>query len=240
MKIEVYIIAFNEEETIRLTIKHYQSLGATVKIFDNYSTDNTAQIARSMGCEVESFGLKGQLNDAHYRKVKNRCWKGSQADWVIVCDADEILWSENILYKLQEAKDHGETIFKTNGFNVYSKQMPVDSYFEITTGLPDESYSKLVIFDPKKVTDISYEYGCHRAYPSGEVIFSQNELTLFHYRAIGGPDRMVKRHALYRARMSELNKSLKLGIHYNYTDERRVREWNEYYERSRTYSRDGI
>lgn len=237
MKIEVYLIAFNESETIHLTIKHYQKLGAKIKVFDNYSTDNTADICKSMGCEVESFGTPGQLNDAHYLKVKNRCWKGSQADWVIVCDADEILYIDNVY--LEEATELKYTIFRSNGYNVYSHDMPVNEYDEITTCIPDESYSKTILFDPKKITDMMYQYGCHKCNPCGEVNYYPVGFSLYHYRAIGGPDRMVKRHALYRSRMSDLNKSLNLGSHYNYPDERRIREWHEYYEKSVTYSQGG-
>lgn len=242
MNIEAYIIAFNEAETIHLTVKHYQSFGAKVKIYDNYSTDNTVDICKSLGCEVESFGIKGELNDAHYLRIKNRCWKGSQANWVIVCDADEILWhpSNNLGEVLRIATMYGRTIFKTSGFNVYSNAMPVNDFLEIQTGIHDENYSKSVIFDPKKIRDISYQYGCHKAVPCGILNYSEVVLPLFHYRAIGGPDRIVQRHALYRSRMGELNKRLKLGIHYNYPDERRVKEWHEYYERSSTYLPAGI
>jgi hypothetical protein len=191
-----------------------------------------------MGCEVELFGIHGELNDAHYRKIKNYKWKGSQADWVIVCDADEIL--DISMAHLIEAKELGNTIFKTHGFNVYSHDMPKDDYFEILTGVPDPSYSKLVIFDPKRITDMMYDFGCHASNPCGAVVYSDCEPTLFHYRAIGGPNRMVKRHAMYRSRMSDLNKRLNLGSHYNYSDERRVREWNECLEKSTIYSQDGI
>jgi len=214
MKIEVYLIAFNESETIHLTIKHYQKLGATIKIYDNFSDDGTPDICRSMGCEVENFGRKGQLNDAEYRKIKNYKWKGSTADWVIVCDADEIL--EIPWINLAEATVQGHTIFKTHGFNIYSHDMPKDDYFEILTGVQDPSYSKLVIFDPKKITDMMYDFGCHKSTPCGEVVYSDFEPTLFHYRAIGGPERIVKRHALYRSRLSDVNKKMALAVHYTY------------------------
>lgn len=237
MNIEAYVIAWNEIETIRFTVQHYQRLGAKVKIFDNYSDDGTPELCRLLGCEVETFGIKGELNDAQYRKLKNYKWKGSQADWVIVCDADEILdvrWMD-----LAEATIQGHTIFKTKGYNFYSHDMPKERFDEIKTCIPDDNYSKLVIFDPKKITDMMYDFGCHRSNPCGEVVYSPIVLNLFHYRAIGGPDRMVKRHALYRSRMGDLNKKLGLGIHYNYPDERRVKEWEESYQKSVIYSQGG-
>ena len=238
MKIEAYIIAFNESETIHLTIKHYKKLGAIVKIFDNYSTDNTVEICKSMGCEVESFGIKGELNDSQYRKLKNYKWKESQADWVIVCDADEIL--DVSLDTLELTTKSGNTIFKTNGYNAYSNDMPVENFEEIKTFIPDNNYSKLIIFDPKAITDMMYEFGCHKANPCGKVVYSDVELSLFHYRAIGGADRMAKRHALYRSRMGEFNKRLNLGSHYLYDDERRIKEWHESYEKSVIYSQGGF
>lgn len=53
MKIEAHIIAWNENETIHLTIKHYQQFCSKIIIYDNYSTDNTRSICESMGCEVK-------------------------------------------------------------------------------------------------------------------------------------------------------------------------------------------
>jgi len=145
-------------------------------------------------------------------------------------DADEIL---------QEPKDFTGTIWKTKGFNIYSHDVPREKYSEIMTGHWDDNYSKTVIFSPKKVTDINFTYGAHKSDPKGEVIYSPEVLTLFHYRAIGGPERMVKRHAQYRKRMGYLNRTLGLGCHYLYDDNRRRKEWNEYYQKSFEYSQAG-
>lgn len=225
--IETYLIAWNEADTIRFTIKHYQEFSKVI-LYDNFSDDNTRDIAEEMGCEVRFFGRAGELNDAEYLKVKNRAWKGSKADLVIMVDADEIL---------EEPKEDA-TIFKTRGFNIYSYDFPKESWHEIKRGHWDDNYSKLVCFSPK-LQDINYTYGAHTADPKGELRWSQKPLTLFHYRAIGGPERMVARHAQYRKRMSYINKKLGLGSHYNYDDERRIREWKEAYDKSYEYSQAG-
>ena len=226
--IETYIVAWNEAETIRFTLKHYLAFSKVV-LYDNFSDDGTDRIAEEMGAKVIKFGRRGELNDAEYLKVKNRCWKKSQADFVIIVDADEIL---------EPPTETDCTIFKTQGFNIYSQEMPQESFFEILTGIPDENYSKSVIFSPKHITDINYHYGAHSCSPVGDVRYSNEVLTLFHYRAIGGPDRMVKRHAQYRKRMGYLNKKLGLGSHYNYDDERRIKEWFEYYFRCQKHEKD--
>lgn len=226
MTIDCYIIAFNEAETIGLTIKHYQQFCQNVYLYDNFSTDNTREIAEGLGANVILFGKAGELNDAEYLKIKNRAWKKSKADFVIVVDADEIL---------QPPTESDCTIFRTQGFNIYSHEMPQDTYFEILTGIYDENYSKSVIFSPKHIIDINYSYGAHKCDPKGEIKYSSEVLTLFHYRAIGGPDRMVKRHAMYRKRMGYFNRKFGLGVHYNYPDDQRIKEWNEYYAKSKTY-----
>ena len=33
-----------------------------------------------------------EVNDIKYAELRNSCWKGTNADWVIVCDLDELLW----------------------------------------------------------------------------------------------------------------------------------------------------
>lgn len=204
MDIEAFILCWNESETLHLTIKHYQSFCSKITIFDNFSTDNSREIAEEMGCEVRLFGVEGQLNDAEYLKVKNNCWKGSQADLVIVCDSDEII----------NPNEMDGTIIKTQGYNMFSNDLPKESWFEINTGIPDNNYSKLICFDPKAIKEIGYVYGCHDAKPTGDVKFSTYTAGLLHYKHVGGAERLVKRHALYASRLSAINKKWKMGFQY--------------------------
>jgi len=228
MTIDTYIIGWNEIDIIGLTIKHYQQF-SNVTLFDNFSDDGTPDLARHLGATVMTFGRKGELNDAEYLKIKNRAWKKSKADFVIIVDADEIL---------ERPTETDCTIFKTRGFNIYSHDVPRESFSEILTGIPDDNYSKSVIFSPKHITDINYAYGAHSCAPKGDVRYSNETLTLFHYRAIGGPDRMVKRHAQYRKRLGYLNKQLNLGSHYNHPDERRIKDWFDAYFKCSPYEKD--
>jgi len=232
--VEAFIVGWNESETIHLTLKHYFGFCEKVTLFDNYSNDGTPDIARSMGAEVKHFGTPGVLSDDDYLTVKNNCWKKSKADWVIIVDADEILWDGHNLYSgpttgdhLYKASDSGATIIKTIGFDVVSHEMPRLNFFEVQNGYRNENYSKLAVFNPKEIKEINYKYGCHVAKPTGNVVYADSSLLLMHYRNIGGPQRLVDRHALYRPRMSEKNKRFGLGCHYEYSDEQRVKEWEE-------------
>lgn len=232
MKVEAHIIAYNESEVIALTIKHYLGFCSRVVIYDNYSTDNTREIALSLGAEVVPFGIEGVLSDDEYIKVKNNVWKGSDADWVIVCDTDEIIWHDQIKDFLWQHIGKCSMI-RTYGWQIMSYDMPKESFLEITNGFHYENYSKFAVFDPKMLTEISYVVGCHDCRPQGKVIKSEDFLYLLHYSNIGGPERLIKKHASYRPRLSERNLRWGMGIHYTYTDEQRVKEWKERYEKSK-------
>lgn len=230
MKVEAHIMAWNEAETIHLTIKHYQQFCSRIIIHDNYSDDSTPAIAEALGCEVKTFGIKGVLSDVEYTKLKNNCWKGSTADWVIVCDADEIL----------DFKDPSGTIIKTFGWNVFSYDVPRVKWSELSSGFYDPQYSKSICFKPKEISEINYVHGCHIANPIGNVQYSEKVITLFHYRNIGGFERLSKRHALYRLRLSRHNLKWNMGGHYLHSDERRKLEWEEQFAKSVEFSLDFI
>lgn len=240
--VEAFVIGWNESDTIRLTLSHYNSFCEKVTLFDNYSTDGTPDIARDMGAEVKQFGTPGVLSDDDYLTVKNNCWKKSQADWVVVCDADELLWSGTFYDRVFfiQATEIGATIIKTIGFDVISNEMPKENFLELQTGNVNDNYSKLVCFNPKQIKEINFKYGCHVAKPTGNVIYYHRPFLLMHYRNIGGPQRLVQRHAMYRPRMSDKNLRFGLGVHYTWTDEQRIKEWYEKYDNSVELSKAGI
>lgn len=230
-RVEAYIIAWNKEETIGFTIQHYKRFCNQVILYDNFSTDRTRDIAEAFGADVRLFGISGVLDDAEYLKIKNNCWKGSNADFVIVLDDDEILYEESITLILRDARMNGQTIFKPQGYNMHSDAMPKKEWLEITTGWKDDDYSKLCIFDPKSV-DIGFQYGCHthqKDFPKGRLIYGPNKIYLLHYCFIGGVDRIIKRWAEYepRRQKSSVNIRWNLGHRYSKKESEIRQEWAE-------------
>lgn len=221
MKVEAYILTWNEAETIHLTVAHYKQFCDRIVIYDNFSTDNTREICEALGCEIRPFGVFGVLDDRQYLKVKNHCWKGSTADWVIVCDADEILYVDREVLTAETG-----TIFRTYGWNVFSNEMPKNDWLEIKTGVHDKDYSKHIIFKPSEFKEIGYIYGCHEFKPVGNVKFSEKELTLFHYKHVGGAQRVVDRHASYAPRRSQNNLRWGLGKQYGEDKEKTITYFN--------------
>jgi glycosyltransferase involved in cell wall biosynthesis len=230
MKIEAYILTWNESDIIGLVIKHYQKFCEKVIIMDNHSSDNTCQIAESMGCEVRKFGTQF-FDDAENMNCKNTCWKGSDADWVIVCDADEVLWNPFRFSSYEKVLKHfelkGETIIKTYGWQIMSDSMPKFDLLEITNGHHFSNYSKSIIFSPKHLQEINYNPGAHRCNPVGNVVWSDETLYVLHYKHIGGVGRTINRYREYRKRLSRNNIKNGWGIHYNRTMPSLKEEWNQ-------------
>jgi glycosyltransferase involved in cell wall biosynthesis len=241
MKIEAFILCWNESDILSMVIRHYKKFCDHVIIYDNYSTDSSQLIAESMGCDVKKFGKPGVLDDQAYLDVKNNCWKSSNADWVIVCDCDEILVPEYItlerIFNKLEKHIHGignTHIIKPIGWNIYSESMPTNDLLEITTGYFFENYSKCVMFSPK-LKEIGFEPGAHKCNPVADFdiiksVSTQDtsaKLYLLHYKHIGGVERLLKRNKEYMKRMSANNKRKGWGCHYWQPEAQTRREFAE-------------
>lgn len=231
MRIEAYICVWNEMDILELVIKHYQRFCDEVTILDNYSTDGSRELALKMGCKVIQYGTKF-FDDQENMNIKNNVWKGSKADWVIVCDADEILLcndpclAEN-RFALEYYRDEGATIIKTIGWQIMSNEMPKNDLLEITNGYEFSNYAKNIVFNPQKLTEINYNPGAHKIDPVGEVVYSKDPLYVLHYKHIGGVERTIKRYREYKPRMSKLNRKHGWGSHYNRTPASLRQEWAE-------------
>lgn len=242
MKIEAFLLCWNESELMPLVVKHYQKFCDKITILDNHSTDGSRELALSLGCEVKTFG-DHTFNDQNNLEIKNQCWKGSQADWVIVADFDECLhceyddytnYPDNIrrydVYDLKEWIEYIEpraTIIKTIGWQIMSNEMPKDDLLEITNGYRFDNYSKFVIFNPKAIKEINFNPGGHRINPVGDVRYSDESLYLLHYKHIGGVERTIRRYQEYQPRMSRMNRKKGWGIHYDRSIPSLHEEWNE-------------
>lgn len=239
MIIDAHIIAWNEADIIRLTVQYYKSFCRHVIIYDNHSDDNTREIAAEAGAEVQLFGIPGQLDDREYLKVKNHCWKGSDADYVIVCDTDEILYSIGHNWFENEQLCPPPTIFNTQGFSIWDNNVPHGTLLELTKGVLDDAYSKKILFSPK-LEEIGYVYGCHECNPKGRIVHGNTKFAVLHYHNIGGVERVIRRHAMYEQRRSEHNRRWGMGRQYAETPEFKRKEWNEYYARRVELSQAGI
>lgn len=239
MRIETHIVTWNRADTIHLTVQYYQAFSKVI-VHDNFSTDQTRDILEALSAEVRLFGRAGVLDELEYLKVKNHVWKGSDADFVLLVDDDEIIYHPELINVLQRAITNGDTIFKPKGFSIYSNDMPVNKWTEIMTGIPDEKYNKPCCFSPR-INEINYAPGCHEAKPRGDLKYN-NELILLHYHGVGGVERMIKRHQEYepRRQKSEFNMRWGCGKEYGFSPESKRQWFKEQLEKSVPFSEAGL
>lgn len=99
------IFTYNEEKRIERVIRNFRHYG-TVLLADNKSTDRTAEIARSYGCEVF-------IREQNYEFVENQhladlLYKEVKTDWIYWGFADEMLEKGTLeeIHKIIAADKH--------------------------------------------------------------------------------------------------------------------------------------
>lgn len=81
-KISVFILAYNVEHKIASTLKTVQWCDEVV-VIDSFSTDATAEIARSMGAKVVDIKFEG------FGKLRIAGIEHTQHEWILSIDSDE-------------------------------------------------------------------------------------------------------------------------------------------------------
>lgn len=232
MRIEAFLLCWNEIDIMPLVIKHYQKFCDKITILDNHSTDGSDKLAESLGCEVIKFGTKF-FDDEENMKCKNEVWKGSKADWVIVADFDELLYSNagnpvaSLLATLSMYSELDVTIARTIGWQIMSDEWPVHELTKITNGYNFSNYAKAIVFNPQKITEINYGPGAHECNPKGDPAWSSEGLYVLHYKHIGGVQRTIDRYKVLQKRLSKNNRKQGFGVHYNRSPASIRQEWAE-------------
>lgn len=220
VKIYLYTLCFNEEFIIPYFLQHYAYVDK-IFVYDNGSTDQSlALLSQDPRCTIIPF--QSHFDDKINRYIKNNCWKKhrGQCDYVIVCDMDEFLFTGVDLRKyLQTLKDAKKSydIFKIRGFQMVSTRTDLDPTISLTEqvkdGIPSQSYSKNIIFNPNRVQEINYSMGAHHI--QNQKYFRWGPLLyLLHFKFIGGMKRVCDRYLTLKNRLSASNIKNGFGLHY--------------------------
>lgn len=209
--VELFTTAYNEEYLLPGMINFYKERipGIIINIYDNESTDRTAEIALDMGCRVKPWYTGGQVRDDLLLDFKNNIWKGTNAPLVIVCDVDE--WVD-FRINPQGSLDarHKDSYFRSEGYNMVSEKMGVRYTME----------DKVCVFPPN-IKEVNYGPGAHTARPFGYE--SSYHPKLYHMKYTMPIDMVVERYRVNAERLSKYNKDNGLGFHYTF-DEATIRK----------------
>jgi glycosyltransferase involved in cell wall biosynthesis len=224
--VEVHVLTFNEEDIIPWTLAHYAMFADRIIVHDSFSTDATRDICRSFGATVVDWDTQNQINDQLARELKSTCWMGTECDWVIVADADELIYSPRMpMHELLRRYDAGGlAAAKPIGWELCSDTFPQyqpgrQLYDVVQHGARDENYGKPVLFSPRRVWRMNFGAGAHDCepfYKSGVRPTNFNTPTdppawLLHAKHLGPVDRIAKEFERDQSRLSAVNHEMKWG-----------------------------
>ena len=220
MIIHAHIIAFNEEKILPFILDYYSRICEKIYIYDNMSTDSSDEIYKKYEkVIVIKCNSDNTFNDFINKEIKSNCYKeySRDADWVIVCDCDEILYHPNLINMLKHYQRIGVDVPEIDGRDMVSETFPEYDGRLITeivqTG--SETYNimcKNIVFNPKK--DMSFGFGAHWNNCPDCVRSQERELKLLHYKFLG-KDYVKDIYAKRLERLSRFNIENGFGIHYN-------------------------
>ncbi len=193
MKIDVYVMVYNEETLLPYFLRHYGSFAQHIYAFYDESPDNTRKIL-SQHPKVTIFDLKEHgINEGYWTSelwTKYEELSRGKADYVVLVDADEFLYHPHLAQVLTKEKELGTQLIQPQGFTMFSENLPTTTgqiYEEIKKGLPDFWATQCCLFDPDIY--IRFRKGCHSiARMRKNVKFKAGAkigLKMLHYRYFG-------------------------------------------------------
>jgi glycosyltransferase involved in cell wall biosynthesis len=202
-------------------------------VIDNYSTDNSVEIAKSLGCEVVNWDTGNQIDDYKLRELKNTCWKTVQSGWVIVADMDE--WLCVTEEGLEEEKNLGTTILQVIGVNMIGESNRIDlsdvNLHEINRFVEFPPESKKLCFMREAICDINYGIGAHDCIPVGNIVLSSKNYINKHMAILGLPF-LIDRYKL-RYERSVTMRNNGMAIHYTDNVDTVTNVYNNYMSNSK-------
>lgn len=187
-------------------LRHYATFVDRMTFFDDESTDTTRQIIAT--CPKAFYqpwpGSHGIVDD-EFTDFANEKWKEARgnAEWIIWVDADEFIYHPTIMELLARYLKEGVDHPRVAGFTMLSDRFPTTAgqiYDEIRTGIPDDCWSKQVVFRSSIAWHVGkHSLNRHLMRPRENTVA---ELKLLHYRGLG-LDYVAERHARNWARVPE-------------------------------------
>lgn len=201
MEINIFILCYNESSLLPHTVKHYKKYlpSCKITIYDNESTDNSVELAKSLGCDVISWNSNNIIDENKYLEIKNNCWKHITHGWIIMADMDEFLYvTEDEL--LDEIKNE-TSILQIKGMNMIGESNTLDltdiDLQEIKKYIYHEPENKKLCFFREKIEEINYGIGSHLCNPVGNIKYSSKIYYNKHMHCLGLNyiiDKTLKRH----------------------------------------------
>ena len=244
MTIHLYTLCYNEMSILPWVIDYWKQIPVTKAIvYDNESTDGSVDYLKQFDwIEVRHFETDG-MNDSVQKDIKNKAWKESKgvADFVIVCDLDEVIYSKNLGSIIKKMKDEDYNVLGMPWYMLCATEHPQHEEGKLLHEVaPDhwcnqrinhdgkhEHLGKFMLFDPNRVDDMGYSVGCHISHPSPSLRLLEDtsgQVVSLHINKGFSEDYFVNWRKKAYDRLSTENKSHGFCYEYGWSEEQQ-RKW---------------
>lgn len=241
MTIHLYTLCWNEMDILPFVIDYWKRLPITkAVVYDNGSTDGSVEYLKQFDwIEVRHFETKG-MNDEIQRDTKNSCWKESvgKCDFVIICDMDEVLYSNDIISELNFMKENGYNVLATNWYALCGDKKPkyqngvllheiIKTVYKQKINWQYNDIGKFMLFDPNSISEMNYDIGCHEANPKPLLkLYKSDNILAIHFNKGFGVDYFIERRKTMNKRLSDVNKKHGFCYEYGLPEEKIAQEYN--------------
>jgi hypothetical protein len=223
-RLDVWAFCYNQRPLLPYFLAHYRRFAKTITVCDNRSTDGGREWLAANGVAVVDDANEGSFDDRLLKEQKNALWKASRgrADWVVVCDVDELVYVSSLPRRLAWCAERQVSCIRLTGFNMVSEELPAHrgQIYDLPAfqrGAPDPVFfDKVALFRPDLVEEIGYREGAHEAEPRGRgwLYGGDSHFALLHYKFLGGTAALVRRAADCAPRLSAANRAAGRSAHF--------------------------
>lgn len=243
MRLHLYTLCWNEIDILPFVVDYWKRLGIEkAVVYDNGSTDGSIEFLQKIPfVELRHFVTQG-MNDIEQRNIKSSAWKESKgiADYVIVCDTDEMIYSNDLESVLQEMRDGGYNVlgmpwyaccFDTRPQYVEGKLLHElgTKYYKQQINVTHKHLGKFMLFDPNLIDDMGFSVGCHMAKPTPSMkLFETKRAVTIHIDKGFSEDYFVQRRMKMAVNLSDVNKRHNYCFQYRKSEEDCRKEYRKY------------
>ena len=227
MTVDLYTLSYNEMRIAPFVVQYWKRFVRKAYIFDNGSDDGTIEyLSQFPFIEMGHFDSEG-LDDAINVRIKNSVWKNSvgTADFVVVCDFDECLYSKDLFGELQYMKDNGMSMCKPIEYMLLGREFPKYDGERFSHEIMNSGYrgdSKIILLDPNLIEETNWLPGCHVCHPKGIVkMYDGDKIFTMHHSEMS-PDYCLDKFRRRRNRFSSTNMKYGYGTFY-FTEDGKLR-----------------
>ena len=199
MLIDIYCPFYNEKRIVQHVVNYWKLLPIRkITLLNNNTTDNSLDCIKDNFKNVKVIeNDEPFINDLKYLSFKNNEWKNSigKVDFVLVCDFDEIIWSNNIIKSLENIKENNGSIINMSSFFLICndddfQNLNICKPLHLQNGIRFSYFNnkgnhKKVLFDPNKIKEINYSIGAHNCSPIGNINFYNSDILFMHATHLG-------------------------------------------------------